>query len=112
MSITATVPSRTTANVTYAVRLNDDGSTACNCPAGVHGRHCWHVAAVREQTAYEAVEAEWASIYRAQLKEALEAACADHNLWVRYHRNVAIKFEIIAELGQTIEGIKTELARW
>lgn len=38
----ALVPSANTANVVYRV----SSSGQCTCPAGEHGRHCWHVSAV------------------------------------------------------------------
>jgi len=41
------VASRTEANVSYAVLLHDMGTSACTCPAGLHGRPCWHVSAAR-----------------------------------------------------------------
>ena len=47
---TAQIPSRTSA-ATYTVTLHDDGTTVCTCPAGAHGKPCWHVAATRQAAA-------------------------------------------------------------
>lgn len=111
MSITATVPSRSSLNVVYQTTINEDGSSQCTCPAGEHGRHCWHVAAVK-QSAYEAIEAEWAGIYRAQLNEALVLARIEYRSWVAYHRSSAIKAEMIATWERVVRGIKAEIERW
>jgi uncharacterized Zn finger protein len=45
----ATIPSRTSSR-TYTVTLHDDGAASCTCPAGQHGRCCWHVKALRAET--------------------------------------------------------------
>ncbi len=44
-----TVPSATEAGVFYTVTgvAMDASDHTCDCPAGLHGRACWHVSAVR-----------------------------------------------------------------
>lgn len=44
---TATIPSRTVPGAAYTVTLHDSGAASCSCPAGQHGRPCWHVKAVK-----------------------------------------------------------------
>ncbi len=46
---TAQLPSRTTPGTSYTVTLSDDGAATCTCPAGVHGKSCWHARAVRAE---------------------------------------------------------------
>lgn len=47
------VPSRTTKNTHYLVKLYSDGQLECDCIAGGMGRKCWHQGVVREKMAYD-----------------------------------------------------------
>lgn len=43
---TITLPSRSAANVFYTLTVSDGGIVTCDCPAGRHGKKCWHRSAV------------------------------------------------------------------
>lgn len=43
--VAATMPSRTSSR-SSSVTLGRSGAIRCICPAGVHGKPCWHMRAV------------------------------------------------------------------
>lgn len=79
---TITLDSRTRPGTRYDVALFDDGTTACTCPAAMHGRHCWHVKAAREMAppAYRLASMRTGKTLstHATLADAIAAQHADH----------------------------------